>query len=247
MNHPFTDRARKVMLLANQEAQRLNHYWIGTEHLLLGIVKDGFAKGGSGVAGHILKSLHIDLAKIRREVEKIVLPGQEVMPGANPQQTPRAKNVIEYSVDEARKLNHNFVGTEHLLLGLLREQEGVAAQVLFNLGLRIEDVRAEIIGLDGMPSQSDKKNESDFWNDPYTELQDLQTSVIEELKALDAGIHQLNQEKEEAVAGQDFEKAAHLRDQAENLKKKWFGTICECGKNPDFFVCPPGRFRWRDQ
>ena len=146
MYERFTDRARKVMQLANQEAQRFNHEYIGTEHILLGLVKEG-----SGVAANVLKNLDIDLRKIRLEVEKIVQtgPGSEQLVMGRLPQTPRAKKVIEYSIEEARNLNHNYVGTEHLLLGLLREQEGVAAQVLMNLGLKLEDVREEVLNLLG--------------------------------------------------------------------------------------------------
>src|SRR5262245_53276697 len=151
MYERFTDRARKVMQLANQEAQRLNHEYIGTEHVLLGLVKEG-----SGVAANVLKNLDIDLRKIRLEVEKLVQSSPEVgTPGKLPQ-TPRAKKVIEYSIEEARNLNHNYVGTEHLLLGLLREQEGVAAQVLMNLGLRLEDVREEVLNLLGHNMETDE-------------------------------------------------------------------------------------------
>ncbi len=154
MYERFTDRARKVMQLANQEAQRFNHEYIGTEHVLLGLVKEG-----SGVAANVLKNLDIDLRKIRLEVEKIVQHGpggEQVVMGRLPH-TPRAKKVIEYSVEEARNLSHNYVGTEHLLLGLLREQEGVAAQVLMNLGLKLEDVREEVLNLLGhnMPNESE--------------------------------------------------------------------------------------------
>jgi ATP-dependent Clp protease ATP-binding subunit ClpC len=158
MYERFTDRARKVMQLANQEAQRFNHEYIGTEHILLGLVKEG-----SGVAANVLKNLDVDLRKIRLEVEKIVQTGpggDQVVLGKLPH-TPRAKKVIEYSVEEARNLNHNYVGTEHLLLGLLREQEGVAAQVLMNLGLKLEDVREEVLNLLGhnMPESSEGPNE----------------------------------------------------------------------------------------
>src|SRR6202023_2316213 len=140
----FTDRARKVMQLANQEAQRANHEYISTEHILLGLVKEG-----SGVAANVLKNLDIDLRKIRLEVEKIVQSGPDMVTMGKLPQTPRAKKVIEYSMEEARNLNHNYVGTEHILLGLLREQEGVAAQVLMNLGLKLEDVREEVLSLLG--------------------------------------------------------------------------------------------------
>src|ERR1700757_4127908 len=144
MHESFTDRARKVMQFANQEAQRFNHEYIGTEHILLGLVKEG-----SGVAANVLKNLDIDLRKIRLEVEKIVQSGPDMVTMGKLPQTPRAKKVIEYSIEEARNLNHNYVGTEHLLLGLLREQEGVAAQVLMNLGLKLEDVREEVLNLLG--------------------------------------------------------------------------------------------------
>lgn len=144
MYERFTDRARKVMQLANQEAQRFNHEYIGTEHILLGLVKEG-----SGVAANVLKNLDVDLRKIRIEVENIVQPGPDIVTMGKLPQTPRAKKVIEYAMEEARNLNHNYVGTEHLLLGLLREQEGVAAQVLMNLGLKLEDVREEVLNLLG--------------------------------------------------------------------------------------------------
>ncbi len=144
MYERFTDRARKVMQLANQEAQRFNHEYIGTEHILLGLVKEG-----SGVAANVLKNLDVDLRKIRIEVEKIVQSGPDMVTMGKLPQTPRAKKVIEYAMEEARNLNHNYVGTEHLLLGLLREQEGVAAQVLMNLGLKLEDVREEVLNLLG--------------------------------------------------------------------------------------------------
>jgi ATP-dependent Clp protease ATP-binding subunit ClpC len=140
----FTDRARKVMALANQEAQRFNHEYIGTEHILLGLVKEG-----SGVGANVLKNLDVDLRKVRLEVEKLVKSGPEVVTMGKLPQTPRAKKVIEYAIEEARNLNHNYVGTEHLLLGLLREHDGVAAQVLMNLGLKLDEVREEVLNLLG--------------------------------------------------------------------------------------------------
>jgi len=140
----FTDRARKVMALANQEAQRFNHEYIGTEHILLGLVKEG-----SGVGANVLKNLSVDLRKVRLEVEKLVHSGPDMVTMGKLPQTPRAKKVIEYAIEEARNLNHNYVGTEHLLLGLLREHDGVAAQVLMNLGLKLEEVREEVLNLLG--------------------------------------------------------------------------------------------------
>jgi ATP-dependent Clp protease ATP-binding subunit ClpC len=137
------------MQLANQEAQRFNHEYIGTEHILLGLVKEG-----SGVAANVLKNLDVDLRKIRLEVEKLVQSGPDMVTMGKLPQTPRAKKVIEYAIEEARNLNHNYVGTEHLLLGLLREEEGVAAQVLRNLGLKLEDVREEVLNLLGHNMES---------------------------------------------------------------------------------------------
>ncbi len=145
----FTDRARKVMALANQEAQRFNHEYIGTEHILLGLVKEG-----SGVGANVLKNLGVDLRKVRLEVEKLVKSGPDIVTMGKLPQTPRAKKVIEFAIEEARNLNHNYVGTEHLLLGLLREHDGVAAQVLMNLGLKLEEVREEVLNLLGAGVES---------------------------------------------------------------------------------------------
>jgi ATP-dependent Clp protease ATP-binding subunit ClpC len=139
------------MALANQEAQRFNHEYIGTEHILLGLVKEG-----SGVGANVLKNLDVDLRKVRLEVEKLVHAGPEMVTMGKLPQTPRAKKVIEYAIEEARNLNHNYVGTEHLLLGLLREHDGVAAQVLMNLGLKLEEVREEVLNLLGAGVDKDE-------------------------------------------------------------------------------------------
>ncbi len=152
----FTDRARKVMALANQEAQRFNHEYIGTEHILLGLVKEG-----SGVGANVLKNLDVDLRKVRLEVEKLVKSGPDMVTMGKLPQTPRAKKVIEYAIEEARNLNHNYVGTEHLLLGLLREHDGVAAQVLMNLGLKLEEVREEVLNLLGAGVESEEPQQQE--------------------------------------------------------------------------------------
>lgn len=142
MYERFTDRARKVMQLANQEAQRFNHEYIGTEHILLGLVKEG-----DGAATFIFNALGVDPRKIRLEVEKRIYAGPDVVESGKLPHTPRAKKVIEYAVEEARNLKHNYIGTEHLLLGLLREQEGVAAQVLMNLSLKLDEVREVVCAM----------------------------------------------------------------------------------------------------
>jgi ATP-dependent Clp protease ATP-binding subunit ClpC len=157
----LTDRARKVMALANQEAQRFNHEYIGTEHILLGLVKEG-----SGVGANVLKNLDIDLRKVRLEVEKLVKSGPEMVTMGKLPQTPRAKKVLEYAIEEARNLNHNYVGTEHLLLGLLREQDGVAAQVLMNLGVKLEEVREEVLNLLGAGVEGEEMEDIDEGEEP---------------------------------------------------------------------------------
>lgn len=137
----FTERARKVLSLSQEEAQRFNHNYIGTEHILLGLVREG-----EGVAAKVLANLGVDLEKVRSAVEYIIGRGEKSV-GQDIGLTPRAKRVIELAVDEARRLNHNYIGTEHLLLGLLREEEGVAAGVLESLGVSLDKVRAETVRL----------------------------------------------------------------------------------------------------
>jgi ATP-dependent Clp protease ATP-binding subunit ClpC len=140
----FTERARKVILLAKEEAKRFNHDYIGTEHILLGLVKEG-----EGVAAAVLTSLGLDSENIREEVEKLVQPGLAKVLSDDIPFTPRAKKVIELAMDEARNLGHNYIGTEHLLLGLIREGDGVASQVLMNMGLDLKSVRDEVLNLLG--------------------------------------------------------------------------------------------------
>ncbi len=145
----LTDRARKVIAYARQEAQRFNHDYIGTEHLLLGLIKEG-----SGVAATVLRNLDADIKRIRLEVEKMVQSSPDTQLKGQPPFTPRAKKVLEFSLEEARALGHNYIGTEHILLGLLRESEGVAAAVLVNLGIKLEDVREEVLNLLGADAQA---------------------------------------------------------------------------------------------
>jgi ATP-dependent Clp protease ATP-binding subunit ClpC len=152
----FTDRARKVMALAREEAKKFNHEYIGTEHILLGLVKEG-----SGVAANVLQNLDIDLKKIRLEIEKIVQTGPDLVSVGQLPFTPRVKKVLEYAIEEARAMGHNYIGTEHQLLGLLREQEGVAAQVLLNLGVKLDDVREEVIELLGSESAENVKEKEE--------------------------------------------------------------------------------------
>lgn len=184
----FTDRARKVMALANQEAQRLNHEYIGTEHILLGLVKEG-----SGVGANVLRNLDVDLRKVRLEVEKLVKAGPEMVTMGKLPQTPRAKKVIEYAIEEARSLNHNYVGTEHLLLGLCREKEGLAAQILEEFGVTEQIVH-------------------DVYNLLGTKPKRTLTPSPEAVS--------LRRLMEKAITEQDFEKALEYRNQLDALTRK---------------------------
>src|SRR6516162_2056283 len=139
----FTERARRVIILAQEEAKRLNHRAVGTEHILLGIVREG-----EGFASKVLESLNISPERVRAEIESAIGRG-EPTPPEEVAFTPRAKRVLELALDEARRLGHNYIGTEHLLLGLIREGEGVAARVLEAMGADLERVRSKIVNLLG--------------------------------------------------------------------------------------------------
>jgi ATP-dependent Clp protease ATP-binding subunit ClpC len=149
MSNRFTDRVQRVIIIAQEEAKRLNHDYVGTEHMLLGLVALG-----EGVAARVLGNIGVDLKKVRAEVEKLVGTGDNVMLLGEIPFTPRAKKVLELAVEEAQSLGHTYVGTEHLLLGLLREEEGIAARVLENIGVRIADVREEVVNLIGEETES---------------------------------------------------------------------------------------------
>src|SRR5436190_22646606 len=136
----FNDRAKRVLALAQDEAIRFNHNYIGTEHLLLGLVREG-----EGVAARVLDSLGVELSKVRTAVEFIIGRGDSTTSPSEITLSPRTKKVIELAIDEARKLGHSHVGTEHLLLGLVREGEGIASGVLESLGVSLEKVRHQVI------------------------------------------------------------------------------------------------------
>ncbi len=144
MFNRFTERARKVIILAKEEARRFNHDYIGTEHILLGLIREG-----EGVAAAVLQKLGVSLENIRIEIEKLVQPGPTTQIIGDIPFTPRAKKALELAAEEARSLGHNYIGTEHLLLGLIREGEGVASQVLLNLGMDLNTVRNEVMELLG--------------------------------------------------------------------------------------------------
>ena len=137
MNYNFTDRVRKVLAMAREEAVRLQHDYVGTEHILLGLIREG-----EGVAAEVLRNLAADLDDLLRLVEENLRAGKATTPIGELPYTTRAKKVLEYAMAESRELNHSYVGTEHLLLGLLREEKGLAARVLGELGIGLDEARA---------------------------------------------------------------------------------------------------------
>lgn len=215
----FTDRARKTMALANQEAIDFGHEYLGTEHILLGLVKEG-----SGVGANVLKNLGVDLRKLKKEIEKLCTPGAGGSQGEKVPQTPRAKKVIENAIFEARSLNHNYVGTEHLLLGLLHEREGLASQVLKNLGIDLQKAREEVMDLLGvvLPSAERTKGPTE---PTVTSLCDagLEPLIGALVTGFQKQLDELNQQKDDWVRKSDYENAADARDKA--IALVWFKEL----------------------
>jgi ATP-dependent Clp protease ATP-binding subunit ClpA len=219
----FTDRARRVVVLAQEEARMLNHAHIGTEHLLLGLVHEG-----EGVAARALESLNISLSAVRREVEEIIGRGEQPPPGHIPF-TPRAKKVLELSLRESNQLGQGYIGTEHILLGLLREGEGVAAQVLVKMGTDLNGVRQQVIELQGRSAErppSGRRVRAPSAGDILDLLDalDQRLEAIErwvgmrpDLRDLDEEMARVRREKEAAIDAQDFKMAAALRDEEREL------------------------------
>jgi ATP-dependent Clp protease ATP-binding subunit ClpC len=230
----FTDRARRVMLLAEEEARRLNHDYIGTEHILLGLIREG-----EGVAAKTLGSLGISLQAVRGQVEEITGRGRQAPSGRIPY-TPRAKKVLELSLREALQLGHKYIGTEHILLGVIRDGEGPAAQVLVNLGGDLNQVRQQVIqvlhghqgekdpGLAGAALRSGKAGRGkrkllsqllDRVDSMESRLAALERRVGTgpDVRDLDQEIAQVCRDKESAIDIQDFETAAELRDRERRL------------------------------
>ena len=225
----FTDRARRVVVLAQEEARMLNHNYIGTEHILLGLIHEG-----EGVAAKALESLGISLEAVRQQVEEIIGQGQQAPSGHIPF-TPRAKKVLELSLREALQLGHNYIGTEHVLLGLIREGEGVAAQVLVKLGADLNRVRQQVIQLlhgyrgeepvtahTGPPGPGERRLLSRLEAD--VNMIGSRLSAIEQrvgtgpdTGGLDQQIERVRGERETAVGAQEYEQAASLRDREKEL------------------------------
>jgi ATP-dependent Clp protease ATP-binding subunit ClpA len=198
----FTDRARRVVVLAQEEARLLNHNYIGTEHILLGLIHEG-----EGVAAKALESLGISLEAVWAQVEEIIGQGQSAPTGHIPF-TPRAKKVLELSLREALQLGHNYIGTEHILLGLIREGEGVAAQVLVKLGADLARVRQQVVQVLGGYAGGE---------DVGARMRLVRMTVPDDLREAEEQLAQVRREKEAAIQAQDFEKAATLRDQEKQL------------------------------
>jgi len=203
----FTDRARRVVVLAQEEARFLNHDYIGTEHLLLGLIHEG-----EGVAALALESLGMRLEAVRAQVEEIIGRGEsEAASSGHIPFTPRAKKVLELSLRESQQLGHNYIGTEHILLGLIREGQGVAAQVLVKLGADLSRARGRVIellsGYAGGPEAA-----------AATRL--MQMTVPEDLREAEEQLAEVRRHKEAAIEAQDFDRAAALRDQELRLLER---------------------------
>jgi ATP-dependent Clp protease ATP-binding subunit ClpC len=223
----FTDRARRVVVLAQEEARMLNHNYIGTEHILLGLIHEG-----EGVAAKALESLEISLEAVRQQVEEIIGQGQQAPSGHIPF-TPRAKTVLELSLRESLQLGHNYIGTEHILLGLIREGEGVAAQVLVRLGADLNRVRQQVIQLlhghqggepaglaaapreHGMPPPGIAAR-LDAIGSRLSAVEE-RTGAGPDTAELDQQIEQALRDRHAAIDAQEYERAASLRDREKDL------------------------------
>jgi ATP-dependent Clp protease ATP-binding subunit ClpA len=207
MFEQFTDRARRVVVLGQEEARLLNHNYIGSEHLLLGLIHEG-----EGIAALALESLGISLEAVRAQVEEIIGQGQSAPVGHIPF-TPRAKKVLELSLREALQLGHNYIGTEHILLGLIREGQGVAAKVLVKLGADLPRVRQQVIQLlSGYVGGRETAEQVGA----RTRL--VRMTVPDDLREAEQQLAQVRRQKEAAIAAEDFEQAAGLRDQERQLR-----------------------------
>src|SRR5579863_5796686 len=207
----FTDRARRVVVLAQEEARMLNHNYIGTEHILLGLIREG-----EGVAARALESLGISLEAVRQQVEEIIGQGQ-AMPSGHIPFTPRAKKVLELSLREALQLGHNYIGTEHILLGLIREGDGVAAQVLAKLGADLNRVRQQVIQLlHGYHSKEPTSATAGAFESRLSAVEE-RVGIAPATPELDQQILQARIDRNAAAAAEDYERAASLSDRERQL------------------------------
>jgi ATP-dependent Clp protease ATP-binding subunit ClpC len=239
----FTDGSRRVVVLAQEEAGMLNHDYIGTEHILVGLIREG-----GGVAARTLESLGISLDAVRQQVEEIVGRGQHAPSGHIPF-TPRAKKVLELSLRESLQLGHGYIGTEHILLGLIREGDGVAAQVLVKLGADLNRVRLQVVELMhrhqardvriagsrlGEPALAGLPDDAVAWFgalDRRLTALERWVSIQPDLEDLDQEIARVRRDMEAAAARQDPQAATALRDKEKQLlavradrEKEWAGS-----------------------
>jgi hypothetical protein len=203
----FTDRARQVVVLAQEEARRLDHNYVGTEHILLGLISEG-----GGVAARALESLGIGLDAVRQQVEEIIGQGQQAPSGHIPF-TPRAKKVLELSLRESMQLGHTYIGTEHILLGLIREGDGVAAQVLVRLGADLNRVRQQVIQLLAGRAAAEPGPGVDV----RPEMAEQRAGIGPDTSDLDEQIEAARAGKQAAIDAQDFEQAVSQRDRETQL------------------------------
>jgi ATP-dependent Clp protease ATP-binding subunit ClpC len=224
----FTDRARRVVVLAQEEARMLGHTWIGTEHILLGLIHEG-----DGVAANALGSLGISLDVVRQQVEEVIGQGDQVPSGHIPF-TPRAKKVLELSLRESKQLGHTYIGTEHILLGLIREGDGVAAQVLVKLGADLNRVRQQVIQLIsgeqpdlllhragapviGMQARLEAIEARLDTIDVHLTAVEQRVGIRADTTDLDEQIDRVRGERQAAANAQEYEQAASLRNREQEL------------------------------
>jgi len=201
----FTERARQVVVLAQDEARELRHNYIGTEHLLLGLLREE-----EGLAARVLMAFDVAVEDVRADVARIIGVGDEIATGQIPF-TPRAKKVLELSMREALSLGHQYIGTEHVLLGLARENEGVGARILLDFGVDAETLRDEVIRMLSGPGRRLQRSQRGTIVKPFApESPPLAPEV-------GAEIEEVRRNKEEALEQQDFERAAKLRDRERRL------------------------------
>jgi len=214
MYERFTDRARKVMQLAHQDAQRSGQEFISTQHIFLALLAVG-----RSVATEVLDRLNADAGRVRREIERMVLAKQHESTSLP---VSALNKVVEYAMEEARNLGHGYVGSEHLLIGLMRIEDGVAARTLANLGLTLELVRAQVVELIEPP----------FGSPTAQRAAEPPTAAAEYPAEIAAQIDRLQKQKETAVAAHDFETAGQLRDQIVQIKNDWLAKQLSAGEPP---------------
>ena len=244
MSARVTERAKRALSLASAEAIKLRHAYVGTEHILLALVREA-----DSVAANVLVSMGVEPKTVQEQIAQVVAPGHEDPDGSNMPMTPKAKQAVETAADQAALLGHHYVGTEHLLLGLLLQEDGIAAQVLGTLGVDLGQIRDRIQQVLGGLGNTEKQNDMDLPELPQigTDTQTTADSALSEadqlcleglenvpnLRALAQAAGQAMREKQAAVAAEEFERAAALRDALEALDKTLAHTRAKWPGAPD--------------